>query len=710
MRRIESQEVEDTEKRMQAALKAWENKEFRTKTQAASYFDVDYGIFARRAHNRPGVPPGRGSILDANEERILKDWLCVMNQKGLPVRPWELICCALLLVRERPYDSAHVLSRIDREVWPKGFIKRSERFAIDMLRGLVFLRDVTGLADLVKSFVATVNQKIDEHFITEHDVYCVSESGFQMRKVANLIGAGDEAYFQTQEKERVTFLDCSDANGLTLQPYVGRYTASPNSSAGVCDIKSFPKNWDRHDIRLNWLQTSFIPRIIAKNHEGYTILIINWHTITLPETFISTCDEHKIIPFCVPENSWKDFMALDQTGSVKMKHLYKDATQTIFSDPDDDEFLKYLKKFIIAKIQVAKQATIKQNFSKLGFKPSGLRRRPPQEMSRVHTLVECETIVVSSGDSDNLRTDSNEAEISGTQRASEPDTAIARSEVPDAMRESTAEETPCSANVLSDENQVLEEPSSAVLTRAVVDPTSTTYQLNSSTSPTSMSSFLNDTQSETQMQVPATDSSNCLLTSDVQTFAESPVAINTSEPVESLIDQDFVAERRRSSTVMTLPDLLPVEGDEPGPSADDSTENLAGPDVFQDEASQGGTEHVTPAAEIEEPASTKVMEDLPPVVEHEMKESEVISSSEGPSREGDSSYELLDENSVHESPGDEMLQVKRKTSSSDRDTLAKRTRSSSTEAISSESTNQRCKKKRPSTASPLPTMRKLRSS
>ncbi|KAM9918869.1 hypothetical protein OXX80_012848 [Metschnikowia pulcherrima] len=276
---------------------------------------------------------------------------------------------------------------------------------------------------------------------------------------------------------------------------------------------------------------------------------------------------------------------------------------------------------------------------------------------------------------------------------------------------------------------------------------------------------------------------------------------------------------------MTLPDLVPVEGDEPGPSADGSTENLAGPDVFQDEASQGGTDHVTPpaeieeplstkvledlpgvehemeeseenivvtpaaeieepastkaledlpvvehemeeseenivvtpaaeieepastkaledlpavehemeeseenivvtpAAEIEEPASTKVMEHLPPVVEHEMKESEVISSSEGPSREGDSSYELRDENSVHESPGDEMLQVKRKTrssdrdtlakrktSSSDRDTLAKRTRSSSTEAISSESTNQRCEKKRPSTASPLPTKRKLRSS
>ncbi|KAM9917126.1 hypothetical protein OXX80_013366, partial [Metschnikowia pulcherrima] len=123
------------------------------------------------------------------------------------------------------------------------------------------------------------------------------------------------------------------------------------------------------------------------------------------------------------------------------------------------------------------------------------------------------------------------------------------------------------------------------------------------------------------MQVPATDSSNCLLTSDVQTFAESPVAINTSEPVESLIDQGFVAERRRSSTVMTLPDLVPVEGDEPGPSADGSTENLAGPDVFQDEASQGGTDHVTPPAEIEEPLSTKVLEDLP-AVEHEMEESE----------------------------------------------------------------------------------------
>ena len=687
---------------------------------------------------------GRGLILDAQEERIIVDWLRVMDKKGIPVRPWDVIGCAVILVQNRPYDVllVHDLSRIRRELWPKGFLKRSREFAIDMLRGLVFLKDVMGLADLVKLFVNTVNQKIREHHITKHNLYCVNESGFQMRDVANLFGAGDEAYLETQEKQRVTFLDCTNANGFFLEPYVGRHTASPNSSAGYCDIKLFPENWDRHDIRLDWLQNFFIPRMIAQSDKGYTVLIINWHRSNPTEKFISTCNENKIIPFCVPENSWKDFMALDQTGSVIMKHMYDIATRTNFPDPDDAGFLEGMEDIVKTKIRQAMNTTIKRNFSKFGFEPSGPRRRAPQEMSRVQPLVESEPIVVSSGDSDNSRTDLNEN--SGTQRAFEPDTAIARSEAPDAMRESTAEnapESPCLANVLSDENQVLEEPSSAVLTRAVVDPTSTTYQLNSLTSPTLMSSFLNDTQSETQMQVPATDSSNCLLTSDVQTFAESPVAINTSEPVESLIDQGFVAERRRSSTVMTLPDLVSVKGDEPGPSADGLTENLAGPDVFQDEASQGGTDHVTPAAEIEEPLSTKVLEDLPavehemeeleenivvtpaaeikepastkaledlPVVEHEMEELEEISLLESLLREGDSLYELLDEDLVHELPGDEMLKVKRKTSSSDRDTLARRTRSSLTEAILSESTNQRCKKKRLSTASPFDKMKRLR--
>ncbi|KAM9899065.1 hypothetical protein OXX79_005940 [Metschnikowia pulcherrima] len=435
----ERSEKDDKEKRMQEALKAWDSKVLRTKSEAGSFSDVNDVAFVHREQGRSGIPAGTESILNSQEERILIDWIRARDEKGFPTRPWEVIGSAGILVQNRPNDTSsdHAMLRINRENWPRAFIKKYTKFAFDMRRGLVYLRDVTGLVDLVKSFVDTVNAKISEHYVTKHNVYCVSESGFQMGFVAKMVGAGDEAHLETDEKNRVTILECVNANGLFLQPFIGRHTAGPNPHADSLNIESFPGNWDRDEIRLYWLERTFVNHVCSKGGQGQTILIVNWHRNRLTKKFISTCYKHQIIPFCVPENTWHHFSFLDPSGSITMKHMYKHATETIFPDPDAPEFLKYLRKFISIRSEEGTQTTVKRNFAHLGFIHSGSRnserrinRRVLTSLSNVQSWAENEIIVVSdSGD-----------EILEIQRVSEPDTIQARSEVPDTAADHTA---PC---------------------------------------------------------------------------------------------------------------------------------------------------------------------------------------------------------------------------------------------------------------------------
>ncbi|QBM89862.1 DDE superfamily endonuclease [Metschnikowia aff. pulcherrima] len=432
-------EKEDKEKRMQKTSKAWDSKVLCAKSEAASFSDVKDVTLVHRAQGRPGVPVGAVLILSSQEESILIDWIRARDEKGFPTRPWEVIGSAGLLVQNRPNDTSldHAMLRINRENWPKAFLKRNRKFAIDMRRGLVYLRDVTGLVDLIKMFVNTVNAKISEHYVTKHNVYCVSESGFQMGFVAKLFGAGDEAHLETDEKNRVTILECVNANGLFLQPFVGRHTAGPNPHADSLNIELFPGDWTRDDIRLYWLERTFVHHVSSKGRQGHTILIVNWHRSKLTKKFISTCYKHQIIPFCVPENTWHHFLFLDPSGLITMKHMYKHATETIFPDPDAPEFLKYLRKFILIRLEEGSQTTVKRNFALLGFIHSGSRnserrinRRVLTSLSNVRSWAENEIIVVSdSGD-----------EVSEIQRVSEPDTIQARSEVPDTAADHTA---PC---------------------------------------------------------------------------------------------------------------------------------------------------------------------------------------------------------------------------------------------------------------------------
>ncbi|KAM9891404.1 hypothetical protein OXX79_010745 [Metschnikowia pulcherrima] len=465
----ERSEKEDKEKRMQKTSKAWDSKVLCAKSEAASFSDVKDVTLVHRAQGRPGVPVGAVSILSSQEESILIDWIRARDEKGFPTRPWEVIGSAGILVQNRPNDtsSEHAMLRINRENWPKAFLKRNRKFAIDMRRGLVYLRDVTGLVDLIKMFVNTVNAKISEHYVTKHNVYCVSKSGFQMGFVAKLVGAGDEAHLETDEKNRVTILECVNANGLFLQPFVGRHTAGPNPHADSLNIESFPGDWKRDDIRLYWLERTFVHHVSSKGRQGHTILIVNWHRSKLTRKFISTCYKHQIIPFCVPENIWHHFSVLDPSGSITMKHMYKHATETIFPDPDAPEFLKYSRKFISIRLEEGNQTTIKRNFAQLGFLPSGSRHSGRRIMRRVSTslfnvqpLTENEIIVISDS-GDEVR------KFRGSQSSTQSR--------PGQSAESSIVQVRCAeCRALSDETRVLANESSAVIITAEVEFATTT--------------------------------------------------------------------------------------------------------------------------------------------------------------------------------------------------------------------------------------------
>ena len=73
----------------------------------------------------------------------------------------------------------------------------------------------------------------------------------------------------------------------------------PDSVSGQIQVHISPNGWTDNEIALEWLK-HFHAQTITRTKGVYRLLILDGHSSHITFQFVQFCQDHKIIPLCLP--------------------------------------------------------------------------------------------------------------------------------------------------------------------------------------------------------------------------------------------------------------------------------------------------------------------------------------------------------------------------------------------------------------------------
>lgn len=245
-------------------------------------------------------------LLTKIEEESLEKWILSMDARGIAQTPDGIRKMAnyLLAVRGTEKDLKVGIN------WVNRYLKRHPKFSTTYSRRFDYQRAKCQEPEIIRKWFDSVRETIIQYGIDPDDVYNVDETGFSMglnatRKVVT--GSeirGHRQVIQDGNREWVTAIECINASGLVLQPFIifkGKQICESwlaqlddNWRVGVSE-----NGWTSNDIAIRWLEKMFIPQTTYLTKGTHRLLILDGHGSHLPrgltkfalkiELFLSIC-------------------------------------------------------------------------------------------------------------------------------------------------------------------------------------------------------------------------------------------------------------------------------------------------------------------------------------------------------------------------------------------------------------------------------------
>jgi DDE superfamily endonuclease len=205
--------------------------------------------------------------------------------------------------------------------------------------------------------------------IHEDDIYNMDEKGCMK-------GIGDnfkvfvprsefEAFsIQPGNREWVSIIECINSR-CVLPPFIifeGKVIMDnwiPESISGKVKVQVSPNGWTDNEIALEWLE-HFQKHTASQIKGVYRLLILDGHASHTTFEFIQYCQDHRIIPLCLPPHSTHYLQPLDVGIFGPLAKAYRTSVSrgSIFGAQriDNYEFLRYymdLRQIITRNISSA---------------------------------------------------------------------------------------------------------------------------------------------------------------------------------------------------------------------------------------------------------------------------------------------------------------------------------------------------------------------
>ena len=325
------------EERVQLALKAFKEGQYRTKKAASLAFDVSETTLRRRLQGTTSRMQKISNCqkLSATEESTLSAWILDMDKRGLPLQLPTVSYLAQLLLSARLSIQAITIGGH----WVNRFIKRYPELKSKYTRKYDYQRAKCEDPKLIKAWFARVQETIEKKGILMEDIYNMDETGFQMGVASTAkVVCGSETKqshakaLQPGNREWVTAIVAVNTAGWSLPPQI-IFAAVNHQSLWYYDLPenyvlSVSKNgWTTDELGIEWLQKVFEPTTAPRTIGRYRLLILDGHGSHATAEFDRFCMEKRIIPLYMPPHSSHLLQPLDVSCFSPLKHLYGQRVQ-----------------------------------------------------------------------------------------------------------------------------------------------------------------------------------------------------------------------------------------------------------------------------------------------------------------------------------------------------------------------------------------------
>jgi transposase-like protein len=211
---------------LQQALNEIKNEKTSIYTAAKKYSIPSATLF-KRLKNGNLKKSGRSSVLSADIEKELADWLITSAQLGDPKTTEELLSAAAELAKLSPDEKKHFKSEIPSRTWLKGFLSRNPRVSfrtpstVSRASANVSAKDIINYINGVHNYLEKKNLL---HVLNEPTAWGNSdETGIELNAVPRTVlaakGAKNVYRVETaRPKERVSVMYTFLASGEMLTP------------------------------------------------------------------------------------------------------------------------------------------------------------------------------------------------------------------------------------------------------------------------------------------------------------------------------------------------------------------------------------------------------------------------------------------------------------------------------------------------------------
>jgi hypothetical protein len=366
--------------RLLLAIQAFHQHEFSSIRATARAYDVPYtslhaSLNGRHSKHEKAVLSRK---LRPTEEATLIRWLLSMDNRGFGLHLPELREMAYVLLSERG-DTP--LPNIIGKNWASNFIKRHNELKMRFTRKYDYKRAKCEDPKVIQEWFQRVIAIQEQYGIAYKDVYNFDETGFAMGVAATskVITSSDRVgrapVVQPGNREWVTSIECVNAMGWSIPPYL-IFAGKRHISAWFQDL---PKDWiialsengwTTDQLGLYWLINHFEPHTKTHTIGQFRLLILDGHTSHVNAEFDRFCEQHHIVPLCMPAHTSHLLQPLDVGVFSPLKRAYGLEIQSLMrlgiNHIDKEDFIATYSKI---RPHVITQSNIQSGFRATGLIP-----------------------------------------------------------------------------------------------------------------------------------------------------------------------------------------------------------------------------------------------------------------------------------------------------------------------------------------------------
>ena len=388
------------EGRLLLAIKAIDLGQITSIRKAASLYNVPRSTLQTRFNGRRQLAIANRTKrkLTETEEYTLLQWILTMDKRGAPLRPLIVQDMANLLLAKRDASKPPPTVGIN---WVNKFVRRHDALKTRFSRKYDHQRALCEDPKKIQEWFKLVRSTIQEWGIVDDDIYNFDETGFAMGMIATarVVTQAERQsrpnLVQPGNREWVTAIETISASGWVLPPMVifagkthrTNWFENTNLPSDWM-IGVSPNGWTTDELGFEWLQSVFEPNTKDRTKGVYRLLILDGHGSHLTPRFDQYCQDHKIIPLCMPPHSSHILQPLDVGCFSVLKRSYGHQVEQLMRvGIDHIDKSDFLISYNQARTETYKEETIRNAFKASGLVPYD----PIHVLSKLHMVTKTPT-------------------------------------------------------------------------------------------------------------------------------------------------------------------------------------------------------------------------------------------------------------------------------------------------------------------------------